>query len=342
MLPGSSASGASPRDRLKLCPGAADMGNQKDLEQQLRKSIVSETPFELTLEEDAATAAPADEKSAADASAEAFRFVEMLAGELSGGTIELPYLPDIAVRMRKMMDDPDCSLQQLGKALSAEPGLAARLLRMANSAQYNRTGKPLTEVTLAVNRLGFELVRNTCWTYALSQMQRQEHLRPVADQLVEQWQTSTDVAAMAFVVARETNVGQPDEALMAGMIHNVGTVYILSRMVDWEEASIGRETLDTVIQDWNCSIGRSIAENWELPEATIEAVANYRQLDRIGVGHPDLCDVLTIAVCLHEGGIAEAPELAAAQRMKLKLETLTRLMDEVNEERNQLRETLAA
>lgn len=302
---------------------------------------MSETPFELTLEEDAASAAPKKEAASADSAAEAFRFVQQLAGELSGGAIELPYLPDIAVRIRKMMNDPDCSLQSLGKTLSAEPGLAARLLRMANSVQYNRTGKPLTEVTPAINRLGFELVRNTCWTYALSQMQRQEHLRPVADQLTAQWEVSTDVAALAFVVARETNVGLPDEALMAGMMHNVGTVYILSRMVDSEEGSLSRETLQAVIQDWNCSIGKAIAENWELPESTVEAVAHYRELDRIGVGNPDLCDVLTIAVCLHEGRIAEAPELAAAQRMKLTLEMMTRLLDEVAEERKTLQQALA-
>lgn len=302
---------------------------------------MSETPFELTLEDDAADAAPNTEEATADTSAEAFRFVELLAGELSGGTIELPYLPDIAMRIRKMMNDPECSLQSLGKTLSAEPGLAARLLRMANSVQYNRTGKPLTEVTPAINRLGFELVRNTCWTYALGQMQRQENLQPVADQLVAQWEISTDVAALAFVVARETNVGQPDEALMAGMIHNVGTVYILSRMVDWEEGSLSRETLNSVIQDWNCSIGKAIAENWELSESTVEAVAHYRELDRIGIGNPDLCDVLTVAVCLHEGKIVEAPELAAAHRMKLTLEMMTRLMDEVNEERNTLQKALA-
>ncbi|MGB5586269.1 MAG: HDOD domain-containing protein [Gammaproteobacteria bacterium] len=302
---------------------------------------MSEAPLELALEEDVCHPAEKDKQKAAETSAQAFHFVEQLAAELSGDAIELPYLPDIAVRMRKLMNDPDCSLQQLGKTLSAEPGLAARLLRIANSAQYNRSGKMLTEVTPAVNRLGFELVRNTCWTYALAQMQRQQDLQPVADQLVEQWQISTDVASLAFVVARETNVGQPDEALMAGMIHNVGTVYILSRQAGLAEGSLGREALSSVIEDWNCSIGRAIAENWELAEETVEAVANYRQLDRIGLGHADLCDVLTVAVCLHEGKLVEVPELAAAQRMKLKLEIITRLMDEVDEERAALQNMLA-
>jgi len=76
--------------------------------------------------------------------------------------------------------------------------------------------------------------------------------------------------------------------------------------------------------------------------SAVEAVANYRQLDRNGIGHADLCDVLTVAVCLYEGRVAEAPGLAAAQRMKLTLEMIIRLMDEVNEERKTLQEALAA
>jgi hypothetical protein len=195
---------------------------------------VTEGTTELALVDDEAAAAP----DQAVSSAAAFRFVEKLAAVLSGGELELPFLPDVAIRVRALMDDPDCSIQKLGKALSTEPALVARLTRMANSAMPSRTGNQVTEITAAVSRLGFELVRNASWTYALAQMQRQNELQPVADQLAGLWREATDVAALAFVVARETNTGQPDEALMAGMTHNVGAVYILSRLVTWDETAI--------------------------------------------------------------------------------------------------------
>ncbi len=314
-----------------------------DAEDQVTQEAVTEhhAPPELVLEEDVVADSAGDDAAGDALSAEAFQFVQQLAAELSGEAIELPYLPDIAIRMRKLMNDSECSLPQLGRTLSTEPGLAARLLRMANSAQYNSTSRSLTEVTAAVNRLGFELVRDTCWTYALSQMKRKEALQPVADQLEEQWHISTDVASLAFVVARATNVGQPDEALMAGMVHNVGTVYILSRMVGFEEGSLSQEVLSSVIRDWNAPIGRAIAENWDLTADTVEAVGNFEQLDRVGLSRADLCDVLTVAVWLHEDKITEVPELAAAQRMRLKLETIMRLMDEVDEERQILRQALS-
>lgn len=291
---------------------------------------MTEGPIELALVDDAETSAKV---STADASAAAFRFVEKLAADLSGGDLELPFLPDIAIRIRALMNDADCSMQKLGKALSTEPGLAARLIRMANSATHSRAGNQVTEITAAISRLGFAAVRNASWTYALAQMQRQAELEPVADQLTQLWKASTDVAALAFVVARETNTGQPDEALMAGMTHNVGAVYILSRMVSWEETDIPRDALSGIVAEWGGSIGRAIAEHWELSEPIVEAIASYQDLERVGVGHADICDVLTVAARLQQGNDPTIAELHAAQRLDLTFEICNRLLDEAEEER---------
>ena len=290
---------------------------------------MTEGPIELALVDDEAVAQP----DPVDTSAAAFRFVEKLAAELSGGELELPFLPDIAVRVRSLMNDPDCSMQKLGKALSTEPGLAARLIRMANSATHSRAGNQVTEITAAISRLGFALVRNTSWTYALAQMQRQEALKPVADQLARLWQDSTEIAALAYVIAQQTNTGQPDEALMAGMTHNVGTVYILSRTVTWDDADLPGEALTGVVAQWSPSISRAIGENWELTPPIIEAIANHQDLDRSGVGNADLCDVLTAAVALHDGNEPTIAELPAVQRLGLTFEICTRLVDEAEEER---------
>jgi len=296
---------------------------------------VTEGPIELALVDDADTHA-VGQPDAASASAAAFRFVERLAVDLSGGELELPFLPDIAIRIRALMNDPDCSMQKLGKALSTEPGLAARLIRTANSAVHSRAGNQISEITAAVSRLGFEVVRNASWTYALAQMQRQAELEPVSDQLAQLWKNSTDIAALAFVVARETNTGQPDEALMAGMTHNVGTVYILSRSVTWDDADVPGDVLAGVVAEWSGSIGRAIAEHWELSGSIIEAIASYDDLDRIGVGNADLCDVLSVATRLHGGNDPAIAEMHAAQRLDLTFEICNRLVDEAEEERTAL------
>ena len=70
----------------------------------------------------------------------AFDFVRSLAAELSGGHVDLPSFPEIALRVRRVLSDPDTTLEKVVRVVGSEPALAARLLRIANSASINRSG----------------------------------------------------------------------------------------------------------------------------------------------------------------------------------------------------------
>src|ERR1700754_606459 len=92
--------------------------------------------------------------------AAAFRFVELLAKELSTGKIDLPSFPDIAMRVRQVLGDENVKPEQVVRVVSAEPALAARLLNIANSAALNFTGKAVTDLRAAIARMGFNMVRS--------------------------------------------------------------------------------------------------------------------------------------------------------------------------------------
>src|SRR5258708_12271423 len=76
----------------------------------------------------------------------AFDFVRTLAAELSVGNVDLPSFPEIAVRVRRVLSDPKSSVEQVVRVVGSEPALAARLLRIANSASPNRTARALTDL----------------------------------------------------------------------------------------------------------------------------------------------------------------------------------------------------
>src|SRR5688572_31260159 len=78
------------------------------------------------------TTAPADDSAAA------FAFVSELAKEVSSGKVELPSFPDVAVRVRKVLGDEHVSNEQIARIVGSDPGLAARMLTLANSAALNR------------------------------------------------------------------------------------------------------------------------------------------------------------------------------------------------------------
>src|SRR5271165_3202155 len=159
----------------------------------------------------------------------AFDFVRTLAAELSGGNVDLPSFPEIAVRIRRVLSDPNSSIEQVVRVVGSEPALAARLLRMANSASLNRSGRPVTDLRTAINRIGYNMVRSASISFAMAQIRNSSRLKGLEDQLQQLWKQSTLVAAFAFVLARNGAGINPDEAMLTGMMHAIGKLYVLTR-----------------------------------------------------------------------------------------------------------------
>src|SRR5580693_8990376 len=132
----------------------------------------------------------------------AFDFVRTLAAELSGGNVDLPSFPEIAVRVRRVLSDPKSSTAQVVRVVGSEPALAARLLRISNSASLNRSGRPITELRTAINRIGYNMVRSAAMSFAMAQIRKANKLKGLEHYLNDLWQRSTVVAAFCYVLAR--------------------------------------------------------------------------------------------------------------------------------------------
>ncbi len=86
--------------------------------------------------------------------------------------------------------------------VGSEPALSARLLRIANSASLNRSGKAVTDLRTAINRIGYNMVRSASISFSMAQIRKSNKLAGLEHHLSELWQRSTLVAAYAFVLAR--------------------------------------------------------------------------------------------------------------------------------------------
>ena len=117
------------------------------------------------------------------------------------------------------------------RVVGSEPALSARLLRIANSASLNRSGKPVTDLRTAINRIGHNMVRSASISFAMAQIRKSNKLVGLEDQLQHLWKESTAVAALAFVLARNCTRVNPDEAMLTGMMHGIGKLYVLTRAV---------------------------------------------------------------------------------------------------------------
>jgi HD-like signal output (HDOD) protein len=200
--------------------------------------------------------------------------LKTIAAEARRGELAFPTSVDATLRLQRALAAPDCHMDAAARLVQAEPLLAARTVAIANSAAYNRSGIEVTNVGAAVQRVGFR----TLGALAASVIARQlagepadPALRARADQL---WQHSAHVAALAHVLARRIShvhsQVDPETALFAGIVHEVGGFYLLSRAGEFP--GLLEDCADDWIEHGEVDIGRAVLLRLGVPEAVLGAI----------------------------------------------------------------------
>ena len=133
-----------------------------------------------------------------------------------------------SLKIKEALDDPDCSVDAASKMILNEPLLSARVVAIANSAAYNR-GMDVTSVKAAIARLGFRTLRAVVASLVMRQLagsSKDPKIRAMVNKL---WEHSAQVASLAQILARRITKLDPDTAMFAGIVHEVGGFYLLSR-----------------------------------------------------------------------------------------------------------------
>jgi putative nucleotidyltransferase with HDIG domain len=251
-------------------------------------------------------AVPAHEQAAGQ---RAFRFLQEIAGDLSGNGVTFPTFIDATLKVRKALADPNCDVGRLAQVVSGEPVLATKLVRLANSAALNPGGRQVADVRTAVMRVGFNAVRSTAAAVAVQQVRASKDLAPFAVEAERAWRHSLDVAAIAYVLARALTPLNPDEALFAGLVHDIGRFYLLSRASRYPELIEHRDELEAIVAEWHPSIGQAVLQGLGLPDALVAAVADHEAGD-FRFPPRTLTDVVTLAnlAAQSRGGSGDLPQ----------------------------------
>lgn len=227
--------------------------------------------------------------------ASALAFLAELATEVSKGTVNLPCFPDVVMRIRKALAEPDVSLTEIVKIVGTEPRLAARLLQAANSAAFNPAGKHLTDLRAAITRLGHRPVQSAAMSFAVKQLRLAPALQSISKPLNILWEQSISVAAICQVIARRTRVS-PEEAFLTGLLHGIGRLYIMVRSVGKSDMLYKDPGFVDMIASWHPAIGKAVLENWGFDQHMCEALADQDDNERSGKHDPDLTDVIIVGV----------------------------------------------
>jgi HD-like signal output (HDOD) protein len=262
--------------------------------------------------------------------------LKSIAAEAGRGELTFPTNVETTLRLQRALNDPGCHLDAAARLVQAEPLLAARTVAIANSAAYNRSGSEVTNVNAAVQRVGFRTLGALTAAVIVRQIDSQitdPILRAKADQL---WQHSVQVAALAQVIARRVSHVDPETALFAGIVHEVGGFYLLSRAAGFPGLLDGGA--DEWLEHGEVAIGRGVLTKLGVPApvmGAIEALWNgLRALPPETLGDTLLLanDLASTGSPLHERPGATTPHAAATIDCTTGDGTLSRILEESAEE----------
>lgn len=203
-------------------------------------------------------------------SAKAEQFFADLKKAVETDQLTLPTLPEVALKIRESVENENTSAQEIAENLTQDASLSARLIQVANSPLY-RSRTPIDDLQMAVTRLGIRMVRDLVVSLAMKQI-----YQATSDVLDEQfrscWNTSVEVAAICRMMATTVPGISSEQALLAGLIHNIGSLPILVMAEDDDELFQDAEALNLIIQELQGRVGELILKNWHFADHMIEVV----------------------------------------------------------------------
>lgn len=232
--------------------------------------------------------------------AQRFRMLEDIAKELSGEVVFPTYF-DAVLRLRKALQDPALSIGDIAQAVSLEPLISAKLLRLANSIIYNPAGHEVVDLKSAISRLGLNAVRTAALSIVMTQLIRAKGMADFSEHTELLWEHSIQTSAAAKIIARQMSRLNPDEAMLAGLIHDLGAFYMLYRASQYEELRQRPESMKYLIIQWHESIGISLFNALGLPEEIINATIDHDQIRPAPTAIRTLADVIYVANMLSNG-----------------------------------------
>ena len=204
----------------------------------------------------------------------------------------LPTLPEVALRVRETAEDPNASIQDLTKVIGNDAALTARIIKVVNSPLL-RTNREITDLQMAISRLGINYTSNLATGLAMEQM-FQATSDVVDRKMREVWNKSTEIAGICHVLCRHYTRLMPDQATLAGLVHQIGVLPILTYAEEHNELLADSISLNHVIERIHPLIGDRILRAWEFPEPIAAVPSQYLDFGR-NSARPDYIDIVQVA-----------------------------------------------
>nr|WP_207146522.1 HDOD domain-containing protein [Ectothiorhodospira mobilis] len=222
-------------------------------------------------------------------------FISDLRDDLRNNGIYIPTLPDISVQALFTINREESSIDEVTSLVARDTAMATRLVRYANSPAYRGYARCST-IKSAVTRLGLEKTKHLILSLAMKDVFNTGH-RGIRSRMETLWNHSVEVALLSTLLARPHRHLDPEVALLAGLVHDVGVIPILIKAKDIDVLVENEKHLNLITGTLHMTVGRAVLRAWNFEEPLVAVAAEHENLDRDpGEGAPvDYVDIVQAA-----------------------------------------------
>ncbi len=207
--------------------------------------------------------------------------------------LKLPTIPDVAMKIRRAINDHTANNIKIAKVVQMDPAITARLIHISNSPLYIGRRK-IESCPEALTRLGLRAAQDLITSFSLKTVFKAK-TKFIRNRMHELWAHSSYVASICAVLAHKTPGFDPDRAMLAGLIHDIGIVPILTLADNHPELASNPEHLDRTIKDFRGELGSMIVRKWNFPSDFEDIILNAENWHRNDKDEPDYTDLVIVS-----------------------------------------------
>jgi len=220
-------------------------------------------------------------------------FLQAIKADLESEKLILPTFPEVALKARDAASNENTTAEELAAIINTDAALSARLLKVANSPLFRARNK-IDNIQIAITRMGGRVVRNLIMSITVEQMFNTPS-KQLAERFKNAWQHSVQVAAFSRVLAASSTNLDPEQAMLAGLFHDIGVLPILMAAEQNPALLADTVALDQLIEQLHTQVGKLIVEHWDFPDNLTEVVWEHENLLRDHKPEADYSDVVLVA-----------------------------------------------
>ncbi|MDJ0739854.1 MAG: HDOD domain-containing protein [Gammaproteobacteria bacterium] len=206
---------------------------------------------------------------------------------------ELPGLPDLAMKIGAAIDSHVTGSDDIARLIQIDPVLSTRILSVVNSAAFGGVSQ-VTSIPQATTRLGRNKVRSLVFSCLLKNIFKVQSTA-LKHHMEALWLRSAHVAALSYMLAKVTPGIDPEQALLAGLIHDIGAIAVIGGIAHFPRLAEREGVFHHVLGELSAPLGTRILDHWHLLDTFGEALRGVNDWHRSGWSIADIADVVLIA-----------------------------------------------